>query len=196
MANETAKGKTCQPSTTYQSTQPLNPQRQAVRICFFVRRNLRFGRQERTDVGRRELPSLGSDSVHLAQGKLFAKTASTLYALEPRTGTTIWSFCPYSDSGEMIYSHPTLHGKNLFIGDRCGYLHCLDSRTGKPKWKVLTNTEKNSDVNSTPVVTKGLVICRDECKSRGGVCRKKWQTGLGAKAMGRQALGHFFSADS
>jgi outer membrane protein assembly factor BamB len=113
---------------------------------------------------RRELPSLGSDSVHLAQGKLFAKTASTLYALEPRTGTTIWSFCPCSDSGEVIYSHPTLHGNNLFIGDRCGYLHCLDSRTGNPKWKVLTNTEKNSDVNSTPVVTKGLVIVATNAK--------------------------------
>jgi outer membrane protein assembly factor BamB len=107
---------------------------------------------------RRELPSLGSDSVHLAEGKLFAKTASTLYALEPRTGKTIWSFCPYGDSGETIYSHPTLDGYNLFIGDRCGYLHCLDSRTGKTKWKVLTNTEKNSEVNSTPVVTGGLVI--------------------------------------
>jgi outer membrane protein assembly factor BamB len=113
---------------------------------------------------RQELPSLGSDSVHLAEGKLFAKTATTLYALEPRTGTTVWSFCPYGDSGEMIYSHPTLHGKNLFIGDRCGYLHCLDSRTGKTKWKVLTNTEKNSDVNSTPIVTKGLVIVATNAK--------------------------------
>jgi outer membrane protein assembly factor BamB len=107
---------------------------------------------------RRELPSLGSDSVHLAEGKLFAKTATTLYALEPRTGATVWSFCPYGESGEMIYSHPALHGNSLFIGDRCGCLHCLDCQTGKTKWKVLTNTEKNSDVNSTPVVTKGLVI--------------------------------------
>jgi outer membrane protein assembly factor BamB len=113
---------------------------------------------------RRELPSLGSDSVHLAEGKLFAKTATTLYALEPRTGATIWSFCPYGESGEMIYSHPALHSNNLFIGDRCGYLHCLDSRTGKTNWKVLTNTEKNSDVNSTPIVTKGLVIVATNAK--------------------------------
>jgi PQQ-like domain len=107
---------------------------------------------------RRELPSLGSDSVYLAQGKLFAKTASTVYALEPSTGETIWSFCPYGYSGETIYSQPTLHENNLFIGDRCGYLHCLDSRTGTVKWKVLTNREKNCDVKSTPIVSKGLVI--------------------------------------
>ncbi len=113
---------------------------------------------------RRELPSLGSGSVHLAGGKLFAKTATTLYALEPRTGSTVWSFSPYGGSGEMIYSHPTLQGNNLFIGDRCGYLHCLDSRTGKTNWKVLTNTEKNSDVNSTPIITKGLVIIATNAK--------------------------------
>ena len=107
---------------------------------------------------RRELPSLGSDSVHIARATLFAKTATTLYALDPRTGRTVWTFCPYGDSGETIYSHPALHGNKLFIGDRYGYLHCLDSRTGKNKWKVLTNTEKNSDVNSTPVVAKDLVI--------------------------------------
>lgn len=107
---------------------------------------------------RRELPHLGSDSVHLSQGKLFAKTANTLYALELKTGKAIWSFCPYGDSGETIYSHPTLQMNSLFIGDRCGYLHCLDSRTGAVKWKVLTNKEKNCDVNSTPIVTKGLVI--------------------------------------
>ncbi len=107
---------------------------------------------------RRELPSFGSDSVYLARGKLFVKTPTTLYALQPRTGSIVWSFCPYGDSGEKIYSHPTLHGNKLFIGDRYGYLHCLNSRTGKTIWKVLTNTEKNPDVNSTPVVTKGLVI--------------------------------------
>jgi outer membrane protein assembly factor BamB len=112
----------------------------------------------------RELPSLGSDSVHLAEGKLFAQTATTLYALEPRTGATVWSFCPYGDSGEMIYSHPTIRGKNLFIGDRCGYLHCLDSRTGRTKWRMLTNTEKKSDVNSTPLVTKDLVIVTTNAK--------------------------------
>jgi outer membrane protein assembly factor BamB len=121
---------------------------------------------------RRELAALASDSVHLAQGKLFAKTATTLYALEPQTGTIVWSFCPYGDSGETIYSHPTIHGNNLFIGDRHGYLHCLDSRTGKTKWKVLTNTEKNCAVNSTPIVTKGLVIVATNANMAAGYSEK------------------------
>jgi len=138
---------------------------------------------------RRELPSLGSDSVHLAEGKLFAKTATTLYALEPQTGSTVWSFCPYGDSGEMIYSHPTLRGNNLFIGDRCGYLHCLDSRTGKTKWKVLTNTERNSDVNSTPIVTKGLVIVATNAKMAAAYAAKSGKRVWARKLDGPSSFG-------
>jgi outer membrane protein assembly factor BamB len=106
---------------------------------------------------RKEIPKFGGSAVHLAHGKLFAKTANTLFALEPETGKTIWSFCPYGESGESIYSAPTIAGNRLFIGDRRGYLHCLDTRTGQIHWQTLTNTAENDDVNSTPIVVKGLV---------------------------------------
>ena len=106
---------------------------------------------------RKEIPKFGGSAVHLARGKLFAKTANTLFALEPETGKTIWSFCPYGESGESIYSDPTVSGNRLFIGDRRGYLHCLDTRTGHIHWQTLTNTAKNDDVNSTPIVVKALV---------------------------------------
>jgi outer membrane protein assembly factor BamB len=107
---------------------------------------------------RKEMPKYGGSAVHLAQGKLFAKTPNTLFALEPESGKTIWSFCPYGESGESIYSDPTVSGNRLFIGDRRGYLHCLDTRTGQTLWRTLTNTEKNDDVNTTPVVVSGLVV--------------------------------------
>lgn len=109
-------------------------------------------------VWRREIPRFGDSAVHLAQGRLFAKTANTLYAIEPKTGKTIWSFCPYGDSGESIYSEPTIYRNSLFMGDRRGYLHCLNSQTGKTRWKQLTNRAKNCDLNSTPIVVNGLVI--------------------------------------
>ena len=107
---------------------------------------------------RKEIPRLGGAAVYLAKGKLFAKTPHTLYALEPKTGNTVWSFCPYGESGETIYSEPTVDHGRLFIGDRSGFLHCLDSRTGQTLWKVRTNTAKNCDLNSTPVVVGRLVI--------------------------------------
>jgi outer membrane protein assembly factor BamB len=115
-------------------------------------------------VWRRAIPKFGGSAVHLSQGKLFAKTANTLYALEPTTGKVIWSFCPYGDSGESIYSEPTLYRNSLFIGDRRGYLHCLNSQTGKTRWKLLTNKAKNCDLNSTPVVVNGLVIVGTNAK--------------------------------
>jgi len=141
---------------------------------------------------RRELPSFGADAVHIAQGQLFARTANTLYALNPETGKTTWSFCPYGESGEVIYSHPTVCGNNLFIGDRFGYLHCLHFRTGKTKWKVLTNTAKNPDVNSTPIVINGLVIVATNASMT-----KNRVSGFGcANWMGHRVQGHFVFVDS
>jgi hypothetical protein len=121
-------------------------------------------RQTGEIVWHREIPKFGDSAVHLAQGQLFAKTANTLFALEPETGKTIWSFCPYGDSGESIYSAPTLYRNSVFIGDRRGYLHCLDSRTGHTCWKQRTNRAKNDDLNSTPVVSKGLVMVATNAK--------------------------------
>jgi outer membrane protein assembly factor BamB len=115
-------------------------------------------RKSGTLLWRKEIPRLGGAAAYLAQGKLFAKTPHALYALEPKTGNTIWSFCPYGESGETIYSDPTVYHGRLFIGDRSGFLHCLDSRTGQTLWKVRTNTAKNCDLNSTPVVVGRLVI--------------------------------------
>jgi outer membrane protein assembly factor BamB len=115
-------------------------------------------------VWRREVPKFGGSAVHFAQGKLFATTANTLYALEPDTGKTIWSFCPYGESGESIYSAPAIHRNSLFIGDRRGYLHCLNSRTGTTAWKQRTNRAKNCDMNSTPVVVNELVIVGTNAK--------------------------------
>jgi outer membrane protein assembly factor BamB len=43
---------------------------------------------------RKEIPKFGGSAVYLAQGKLFAKTTHTLFALEPKTGKTIGPFVP------------------------------------------------------------------------------------------------------
>jgi outer membrane protein assembly factor BamB len=106
----------------------------------------------------RDIPEFGGSAVLLSRNHLLAQTANTVYALKSETGETAWSFCPYGESGESIYSSPTIYANSLFIGDRRGYLHCLDSTTGVARWKVRTNRTANCDVNSTPIVIKGLVI--------------------------------------
>ena len=104
---------------------------------------------------RRELPYFGGDSVELAGDLLFAKTSQSLYALEPASGSVRWEFCPYGSEGEMLYSLPRLYGKRLIIGDRQGWLHCLDADSGQTIWKRQTS---DAQVNATAVVASGLAI--------------------------------------
>jgi hypothetical protein len=115
-------------------------------------------------VWRKEIPKLAGSSVYLAKGRLFAKAAHTLYSLGPSTGAVIWRFCPYGDSGEWIYSAPTMFRDSVFIGDRCGYLHCLDLCSGKVRWAQRTNKARNDDVNTTPIISNGLVIVGTNAK--------------------------------
>jgi outer membrane protein assembly factor BamB len=107
---------------------------------------------------RRELPYLGSSSVNLAGDVLLAKTAQALYALEPASGRIRWEFCPHGANGETLYSQPALDGRRLFIGDRVGWLYCLDIETGQTNWKRETPDACHRDVNATGIVVAGLVI--------------------------------------
>jgi hypothetical protein len=89
---------------------------------------------------------------------LFAKTAQTLYALAPASGTILWEFCPYGPVGETLYSAPVLDGCHLFIGDCMGWLHCLDVETGRTIWKQQASDGPNPNVNATATVAAGLLI--------------------------------------
>ena len=110
-----------------------------------------------TLIWHRPLLGLGSDSVFYAAGRLFARTAHTLYALAPKDGSDLWTFCPYGTEHEWIYSHPAIEGNRLFIGDRRGVLHCLNVESGETRWKVQTNRQ-GANVNSTPLLDDGLAV--------------------------------------
>lgn len=113
---------------------------------------------------RRELPRLANSSVQSYEDKLFANTAQALFALHPDSGERLWSFCPYGNNGEFIYSSPSLHDKRVYIGDRKGFLHCLDAESGETIWRRPTSRAGNN-VNSTPVVVDGLVIVSTNAKT-------------------------------
>jgi outer membrane protein assembly factor BamB len=115
-------------------------------------------------IWRRELPKYSGASVYLYERKLFAKTSNTLFALNPDSGETFWSFCPYGTDGESIYSSPSAQQNRVFIGDRRGYLHCLDADSGKTIWRNLTN-RAGGNVNSTPLVVRDLVIVSTNAKT-------------------------------
>jgi outer membrane protein assembly factor BamB len=104
------------------------------------------------------LDSLGSGSVLLHGRNLYATSNRTLYALNPKTGQVRWEFSPISDPGEWLYSSPTARAGRVFIGDRCGHLHCLDAKTGGRLWRRMTSKGRNNQTNSTALVTADLVI--------------------------------------
>jgi hypothetical protein len=107
---------------------------------------------------RRELNYLGGSSVELSKGRLFAKTARTLYALDPASGSILWEFCPYGLEGETLYTEPVVDGNRLFVGDRRGWLHCLNIETGETIWKQEVSDGPNRNVNATAAVVAGMVI--------------------------------------
>jgi len=109
-------------------------------------------------IWRRELPKLAGASVHVYKRSLFAQSPHTLYSLRPDSGEVVWSFCPYGTDHEYIYSSPSVHEGSVYIGDRRGFLHCLDVNTGELIWRCRTNKARNDDVNSTPIIAKRLVI--------------------------------------
>jgi PQQ-like domain len=108
--------------------------------------------------------ALGGTSVHLEEGRLFAKTSNALSALRPDSGEILWNFCPYGTDRESIYSSPSARANRVYIGDRAGYLHCLDAESGKTIWKRHTSRARNNDVNSTPVLINGLVMVSTNAK--------------------------------
>ena len=115
-------------------------------------------------IWRRELQKYGGASPYLSGGRLFVKSSNTLFALQPDSGELLWSFSPYGTDGESIYSSPSVHENRVYIGDRHGYLHCLDAESGRTMWRRLTN-RAYGDVNSTPVLSDGLVTVSTNAKT-------------------------------
>src|SRR5260370_13876413 len=151
-------------------------------VCALQRRTGRI-------LWRRAIPGLCGDAVFLHKENVFARSSNILYRLCAKTGEPLWSFCPQGTDRETIYSSPVIQGDRLFIGDRAGFLNCLDTLSGKLKWRQLTNDSKHN-VNSTPIVVKNLVIAATNARTAVAYTvegKLKWRT----KLDGPSALGLF-----
>jgi len=105
-----------------------------------------------------KLDSYAGSAVLLKDSSLYATSCRTLYALDPDTGAIRWEFTPETEPGEWIYSQPAVRGGLVFIGDRQGYFHCLNGKTGKPIWRRLTSRAGNNQVNATALIVGKRVI--------------------------------------
>jgi hypothetical protein len=147
-------------------------------------------------IWRRELHKYGGASPYLSGGRLFAKTSNTLFALQPDSGETLWSFSPYGTDGESIYSSPSAHENRVYIGDRKGHLHCLDTESGRTIWRRQTNRARNSDVNSTPALLDGLVIVSTNAGTAVAYDARSGKTAWKQKLDGPSTFGPLVHGDS
>jgi outer membrane protein assembly factor BamB len=82
-----------------------------------------------------------------------------LYALDPATGTVLWTF---DDDGALkpTFSSPAYADGRVFIGegyhtDKDSKLFAIDAATGKKLWEFQTS----SHTESSPAVGEGKVVC-------------------------------------
>lgn len=94
---------------------------------------------------------------------VFGAGDGSVYAFQPRTGKTIWSY-PLSERG--INTSPLVHDGKVFIGHseenpgrtEMGALVCLDGATGKEVWK----NYENFVGKSPPIMAEDLLVaCED-----------------------------------
>lgn len=73
--------------------------------------------------------------VTLAEGRVLVASVDThtIYALDPETGTNIWSYTV----GGRVDSPPTTYQGRVFFGSADGYVYCLRATDGALIWRFL-----------------------------------------------------------
>jgi len=74
----------------------------------------------------------------VALGKVyFGSSSGKVYALDADTGDKEWEF----ETGDKIWSTPTIDGNTLYIGSFDNKLYALDAGTGEEKWEKPFETQ-------------------------------------------------------
>lgn len=101
------------------------------------------------------------------EGVIYTTSAwSVVYAIDGRTGETLWKFDPQADRTRGVHGccdavnrGLAAWGNNLFLGVFDGRLIALDRGTGKVIWEKLTvDLGKPYSITGAPRVVKGKVI--------------------------------------
>src|SRR6266516_2692940 len=110
-------------------------------------------------------PSVGPNGVAYGWGLLFAATDTSILALDPRTGQTVWSRVLVRNNHEGIDIAPQLYDGTVVVSTVAGNLNtvssagamgivwALDAQTGEPKWQF--NTVKDGDLWGNPEINSG-----------------------------------------
>jgi polyvinyl alcohol dehydrogenase (cytochrome) len=87
-------------------------------------------------------------------GRVFvADTVDTVYALDARTGCTVWTLKPGASVRSAISIGPGAGGKAVaYFGDMAGVVHAVDADTGKALWSVKADEHPLARMTGSPVL--------------------------------------------
>jgi polyvinyl alcohol dehydrogenase (cytochrome) len=80
-----------------------------------------------------------------------------IYALDARTGETLWVSDRAATAGAAVHSGPAVADGKVIFGDYQGSLHALDAGTGRPVWSVRLGEHDSAVISSSPLVFEGNV---------------------------------------
>lgn len=99
------------------------------------------------------LDRYGAAHACIANGRVFAASTHTLYALDLHTGDIVWRFAPHPEAGAWLSGGPVLYEDVVVIADETGLVHGLRQATGETLW-----ARPASAASNPPAVNTGLVI--------------------------------------
>ena len=92
--------------------------------------------------------------VYKYHGRLFCSVASTLFCLDPHSGSELWSF--RAASRQASYCTPGFSAEYVFYGDHDGNFYCISQETGKVKW-----SRRLSEKQLKPVISQCHLVIGD-----------------------------------
>ncbi len=75
-----------------------------------------------------------------------------IYALDARTGETLWVSDRAVTAGAAVHSGPAVADGKVIFGDYQGSLHALDAGTGRQLWSVRLGEHETAEISSSPLV--------------------------------------------
>ncbi len=97
----------------------------------------------------------------IADGCLFmASTTGWVFAVNADTGQKVWATHLDKDDAEVTSSVSVTAGQVFVAVGRTGkpYVASLDERTGKVRWRTVTDNQQGADAYGSPVVVDGLLF--------------------------------------
>jgi polyvinyl alcohol dehydrogenase (cytochrome) len=80
-----------------------------------------------------------------------------IYALDARTGETLWVSDGAASAGASVYTGPAVADGKVIFGDTQGSLYALDAGTGRQLWSVRLGEHETAVISSSPLVFEGNV---------------------------------------